>query len=150
MAHSYVSSLFHCVFSTKERRPTIHDEFRERLWAYMGGIARKNKMTALAVGGVADHAHILLSLPSKMDIAKAVQLIKGGSSKWVHEEFPKHWRFSWQEGYGAFSIGVSQIEATIAYIKRQPEHHRRKTFQEEFIAILEKHWIPYDLKDIWG
>lgn len=150
MAHSYVSSLFHCAFSTKERRPTIHEEFRERLWAYMGGIARKNKMKALAVGGIADHAHILLSLPSKMDIAKTVQLIKGGSSKWVQEEFPAHRHFSWQEGYGAFSIGISQVDPTVDYIQKQPEHHRRQTYQEEFIAILEKHWIAYDLKEVWG
>ena len=138
MPHSYTSSLFHCTFSTAGRRPTIHEEFRDRLWGYMGGIARRNKMKALAVGGVADHAHILLSLPSTMAVAKAVQLIKGGSSKWVHDEFPQHEAFSWQQGYGAFSIGAAQVETTIEYIHNQAEHHRRRTFQEEFMQFLKE------------
>ena len=85
---SYISSYFHCVFSTKERRPLITPELRERLWPFLGGIARQNKMMAMEVGGVEDHAHILLSLPATMPISKAVQLIKGGSSKWIHETFP--------------------------------------------------------------
>src|SRR5258706_2561685 len=87
---SYVSSYFHTVFSTKQRRPMITPLLRERLWPFLGGIARQNKMKALEVGGVEDHVHILLSLPSTLSIAKALQLIKGGSSKWVHETFPEH------------------------------------------------------------
>ncbi len=149
MSHSYVSSLYHCVWSTKSRRRTIEPELRDRLWPYLGGIASKNKMKALAIGGVEDHVHILLSLPSTIEIAKAVQLIKGGSSKWVHETFPEHREFSWQEGYGAFSIGISQIDDTVKYIENQAEHHRRRTFQEEFIAFLEKHGIEYDPRYIW-
>ena len=150
MSHSYVSSLYHCVFSTKERRPCITPELREVLWPYLGGIARQNKMTALAVGGVEDHVHVLLSLASRMDVAKAIQLIKGGSSKWIHDTFAEHRRFAWQEGYGAFSVGVSQIPATIAYINSQPRHHRKKSFQEEFLAILERHGIAYDPRHVWG
>jgi putative transposase len=149
MAHTYASSLFHCVWSTKERRPLLSDELQGRLWPYLGGIARKNKMKAIAVGGVEDHVHILLSLPTTLDIAKAVQLIKGGSSKWVHDEFPEMRRFSWQEGYGAFSIGISQVDNTVRYIENQKQHHRKRTFQEEFIAILEKHGIEYDPKYVW-
>ena len=110
MGHSYTSSLFHCVFSTKERRKLITPELQERLWPYIGGIARDNRMKALAIGGIDDHVHILLSIPCTLAIAKAIQLIKGGSSKWVHETFPKHRTFAWQEGYGAFSIGISQID----------------------------------------
>jgi putative transposase len=87
MGHSYVSALFHCVFSTKERRRLITPELQDRLWPYLGGIARENKMLALAVGGVEDHVHILLSLPSTVDIAKAMQLLKGSSSKWIHDTF---------------------------------------------------------------
>ena len=117
MAHSFTSSLFHCVFSTKERRPFITPDLQARLWPYMGGIARDNGMKALVVGGVEDHAHLLLSLPSTMAISKAIQLIKGGSSKWIHDEFPTHKDFAWQEGYGAFSIGVSQRYPTIVYIQ---------------------------------
>ena len=150
MAHSYVSSLYHCIFSTKERRKTISAELQERLWPYIGGIARENKMKALAIGGVADHIHILLSLPSTIDIAKTMQLVKGGSSKWVHEHFPTRRTFAWQEGYGAFSVGVSQVDATRQYIANQCEHHRTKTFKEEFLAILAKHEIDYDPRYVWG
>ena len=150
MAHSYVSSLFHCVFSTKERRRQITDSLQERLWPYIGGIARDNKMKAMAVGGIEDHAHILLSLPSTMQIAKAIQLIKGGSSKWIHDEFPEHQNFAWQEGNGAFSIGVSQVEETKRYIAKQREHHHKKTFQEEFLAFLKKHAIQYNPQYVWG
>ena len=113
--HSFVSCLVHVVFSTKERRPFITTDLQKRLWPYLGGIARENKLKALKVGGVADHVHILLSLSSTLAIAKAVQLIKGHSSKWIHEMFPKHRAFEWQEGYGAFSISVSGIDDTIAY-----------------------------------
>jgi REP element-mobilizing transposase RayT len=150
MAHSYVSALFHCVFSTKERRKTITEDIQERLWMYMGGIARKNKMRALAVGGVEDHVHLLLSISTTISIAKAMQLIKGGSSTWVHDSFPEHHQFEWQEGYGAFSIGIAQVPDTKTYIANQREHHRTKTFQEEFIAFLERHGIEYDPRYVWG
>src|ERR1051325_7579250 len=104
---SYISSYFHCVFSTKERRPLITPELRDRLWPFLGGIARQNKMKAIEIGGGEDHVHILLSIPATMSIAKAVQLVKGGSSKWVHETFPQHREFAWQEKYGAFSVSES-------------------------------------------
>jgi len=94
MAHSYVSGLFHCVFSTHERRQVIAPEFRDRLWSFIGGIARKNGMKALAVGGTGDHVHLLLAIPATMPVAKAVQLIKGGSSKWVHDTFGRRVNFS--------------------------------------------------------
>ena len=123
---------------------------RERLWAYIGGIARENNMKALAVGGTADHIHVLLALSSTISVAKAIQLIKGGSSKWVSDAFPMLRNFTWQEGYGAFSISVSGIDDTIAYIQTQEEHHRRRTFQEEFLAFLKKHGIAYDERYVWG
>jgi putative transposase len=116
----------------------------------MGGIAREHGMKAMAVGGVADHAHILLSLPTTMSIAQAIQLIKGASSKWVHDTFPEHRAFAWQEGYGAFSIGISQVDGTVSYIRSQAEHHRKRTFQEEFLAFLRKHGIEYDERYVWG
>ena len=150
MPQSFVSSHFHCVFSTKERRKLITDDIRPRLWSYMGGIARENRMKALAIGGTADHVHMLLSLPSTLSVAKAMQLIKGVSSKWVHDEFPQHQHFGWQDGYGAFSIGVSQKETTIHYIENQEEHHRERSFQEELLAFLEKHEIEYDPRYIWS
>jgi putative transposase len=150
MAHSFTSSLFHCVFSTKERVKIITPDLQVRLWPYMGGIAREHDMKALAIGGIEDHVHLLLSLPSTLAIAKAIQLIKGNSSKWVHDTFPQFVDFAWQEGYGAFSIGVSGIEATTAYIQDQQEHHRRKSFQEEFLSFLHKHNIEYDPRFVWG
>ena len=146
---SYISSYFHCVFSTKERRPLIVPELRDRLWPFMGGIARQNKMKAIEIGGVEDHVHILLSLPSTMAVSKAIQLIKGGSSKWVHETFPERRLFAWQEEYGAFSVSVSQLDKTIEYITGQEAHHRKLTFQEEFLALLKKHRIEYDEKYLW-
>jgi REP element-mobilizing transposase RayT len=148
-AMSYVSAYFHCVFSTKERRRFITPELRERLCPFLGGIARQNKMKAIEIGGVEDHVHILLSLPSTMAISKALQLIKGGSSKWVHESFPEHRLFAWQEEYGAFSVSVSQLDKTIEYIKGQEKHHRKMTFQEEFLALLKKNRIEYDERFLW-
>ena len=148
-AVSYISSYFHCVFSTKERRPFITPALRERLWPFLGGIARQNKMTAIEIVGVAEHVHVLLSLPSTMSISKALQLIKGGSSKWVHETFPEQRLFGWQEKYGAFSVSVSQLTKIVQYIKGQEEHHRTTTFQEEFLTLLQKHQIAYDERHLW-
>jgi REP element-mobilizing transposase RayT len=146
---SYVSSYFHCVFSTKERRRLITPELRERIWSFLGGIARQNQMKAIEIGGVEDHVHVLLSLPSTIAISKALQLIKGGSSKWVHETFPEHRLFAWQVKYGAFSVSVSQLDTNVRYIQRQEEHHRKMTFQEEFIALLKKHRVEYDERYLW-
>jgi putative transposase len=146
---SYVSSYFHCVFSTKERRPLIPPSLRDRLWPFLGGIARNNEMKAIEIGGVQDHVHVLLSLPSTLSVAKALQLIKGGSSKWVHETFPEHRLFGWQVKYGAFSVSVSQLDKTIEYIKSQEEHHRKMSFQEEFLALLKKHRIAFDERYLW-
>jgi len=149
MGHTYCCSLFHCIFSTKERRRLIAPELQARLWAYMGGIAREHDMKALAVGGTEDHVHLLLSLPSPMPIANAMREIKSASSRWMHKtcNLPD---FEWQEGYGAFSIGWSQVETTLAYIAGQEEHHRKRDFQAEFLAILKKHRIEYDPRYVWG
>jgi len=134
----------HCTFSTSERFPFIDSDLESRLWPYLGGIARENRMKALSIGGTEDHVHGLLSLPATMSFAKAVQLIKGGSSKWIHDNFSKHKKFEWQEGYGAFSVSASQIGKTMAYIQNQKEHHRKKTFREEFIEFLDRHGVEYD------
>jgi putative transposase len=148
MPHTYVSDLVHCVFSTKQRKKMISVDLQTPLWSFIGGIARKNGFKALIVGGTEDHVHILLSLPAAMPLAKAVQLLKGSSSRWMNENHTKG--FSWQEGYGAFTLGVSQKPRTIDYIKRQPEHHRKRSFEEEFLAFLKKHAIEFDPKYVWG
>ena len=106
-------------------------------------------MMAIEVGGVEDHVHILLSLPSTMAISKALQLIKGGLSKWIHETFPNQRGFAWQQEYGAFSVSVSQLDKTIEYTKNQEAHHRKTTFQEEFLMFLKKHRIEYDERYLW-
>ena len=148
--HSYVSCLVHCVFVTQKRRRLITPTLQTRLWPYLGGIARENKMKALEIGGVEDHIHLLLSIPSTLSVAKAVQVLKGSSSKWVHDTFPEHWRFAWQEGYGAFSIGVSGIASTARYIQDQPHHHKQLTFREEMERFLTRHgmqFVPQDLDE---
>jgi REP element-mobilizing transposase RayT len=146
---SYVSSYFHCVFSTKERERRITVELRERLWPFLGGIARQNKMRALEIGGTEDHVHLLLSIPSSVSLSKAMQMLKAGSSKWVHETFPEQRTFAWQREYGAFSVSVSQLDGVSLYIRNQEEHHRKMTFQEELLALLKKHRIEYDEKYLW-
>lgn len=150
MPHSYVSCLMRCVFSTSHRHRSIPEDLQQRLWPFIGGIARENGIKALAIGGTDDHVHILLSLPATIPVAKAMQLIKGSSSKWIHETFPTQRDFAWQESYGAFSVSVSQVEATIAYIRNQREHHRKKTFEEEFLTFLKKHGIEYDERYVLG
>ena len=144
MSHSYVSNLMHCTFSTKDRYPAIDSGLESRLWPYLGGIARENRMKALAIGGTSDHVHALLSLPGMMSFSRAIQLIKAGSSKWIHDTFSNQKKFAWQEGYGAFSVSASQVPKTIAYINNQKEHHRRKSFHEEFLELLNKHGIEFD------
>lgn len=146
--HTYTSSLFHCVFATKNREALLTPEIRARLWPYLGGIARENGMKTLTIGGVSDHVHILLSLPATLPLAKALQLLKGNSSKWIHETFPTLSAFAWQEGYGAFSIGVSGIEETVAYIRNQEEHHRTRPFRDEVLAVLRRHGFDGDMAKV--
>lgn len=148
MSHTYIANYVHCVFSTKNRAKMIPSEIQPQLCTFMGGIARNNKFKALIVGGTDDHVHILLSLPATMPLAKAMQLLKGGSSHWMNETHVKE--FEWQEGYGAFTLGVSQIPNTFSYIKNQSEHHRRRDYKQEFSAFLKRHRIDYDPKFVWG
>ncbi len=115
----------------------------------MGGVARKREMKALGIGGTDDHVHLLLSLPSSLPIAKAMREIKSESSRWLCQECGQA-GFEWQGGYGAFSIGWAQVEATLAYIARQQEHHRKHDFHAEFVAFLKKHRIEYDPRYVWG
>jgi len=148
MSHTYISQFVHCVFSTKNRLGSISDDIRPELWAYIAGIARTNKFKAIAIGGTADHIHILLSIPATITIARAMQMIKGGSSKWLHEKTGKE--FAWQEAYGAFTVGVSQVKPTIAYINSQAEHHAKRNFEDEFRAFLKAHGITFDEKYVFG
>jgi putative transposase len=145
MSHTYYSILVHCVFSTKERRPIIPANVKNKLWPYIAGIARQNKFKALAVGGMPDHCHVLLSLPTTMPVAKAIQLLKGGSSKWINDHLERRF-FAWQDGYSAFSIGISQLENTVGYIGNQERHHAKMDFARELEKMLERHGIKPDPK----
>jgi REP element-mobilizing transposase RayT len=115
----------------------------------LGGIARENEMTALQVGGTPDHVHILLKTPPKIALSKAVQLIKGGSSKWIHEALPALHEFAWQDGFGAFSVSKSKVPEVERYIENQFEHHRIRSFQEEFLEFLKRHDVEYDERYLW-
>ena len=151
MANSYTSLFTHIVFSTHNRVPVLTAALRPQLWAYMGGIARANRIKAISIGGTADHAqNMLVCVPASISISKVVQLVKGGSSKWVLETVGSLRSFAWQEGYGAFSIGASQLGDVEEYIARQEEHHRVKTFQEEYLKFLKEYKIEYDERYVWG
>lgn len=149
MANTYTSLHYHIVFSTKLREPWMTAEIEERIWAFLGGIARENRMKPLQIGGVDDHIHMLLGDPATMAPAKAAQLIKGGASAWIHTEFPALRSFAWQDGYGAFTVSKSHLQDVIAYIQNQRQRHRGKTFKEEFLSLLERHEIDYDERYLW-
>ncbi len=149
MPQSFADLHCHIVFSTKNRLRSIDGEWQPRLYEYIGGILRKQKCVLTAAGGMPDHVHLLVSLSREMAVAEVVRLIKANSSKWVHEEFVASRGFAWQAGYGAFSVSHSNLDAVKQYIAGQAEHHRVRTFQEEFIEFLKRHEIEYDEKYIW-
>ena len=149
MAQTYTSLHYHCVFSTKYRQPWITAQFEPKIWAYLGGIARKHMMKALLVGGVEDHIHLLLGMPPTMSVSKAMQLIKGGSSKWIHDTFPALRAFDWQDGYSAFTVSKSNVEIVTKYIQDQRTHHRDMTFQAELLTLLQLHEVEYDERYLW-
>jgi putative transposase len=150
MANSYTSINIHFVFSTKNREHVIDSELKTRLHEYLGGIARELKMVPLAIGGTSNHVHILVLLPPVLSPAKGIQLLKTNSSRWVHEEFPGKKGFGWQVGYSAFSVGPGHIEKVRNYINGQEEHHRVRTFEEEYISFLKESGIEFDEKYLWG
>ena len=148
MGHTYSDCLYHVIFSTKERRPFPLDAM-QRLHPYIVGIAKQNAFTAPLVGGVEDHVHLLLAIPPSLALSKAVQLIKGGSSKWFNEEYATQ-GFAWQEGFAALTVSRSQEGSVRHYIANQQEHHNKRDFSAEFIALLKKHGVPYDPKYVLG
>jgi len=149
MGHTYANLIFHVVFSTKERRPLIHDSFRPRLFEYMSGLARNEFRGALAVGGTDNHVHGLLVLAPDTGVADAMRGWKALSSKWVHETFPGEADFGWQESYGAFGVSQSNVPQVAGYIEQQAEHHKKISFEDEFLALLKRHNIAYDPRYVW-
>ncbi len=150
MANTYTSLIYHIVFSTKSRQPWLTGGIEQRVWSYIGGIARKHRMTALQVGGVEDHIHSLVMAPTTLSPSQIAQLLKGNSSRWIHEEFPALKHFGWQDGYAAFSVSKSDIPDIVSYIRNQREHHRKKSFKDEYLEFLIKNGIEYDERYLWG
>ncbi len=147
--HSFTALLVHVIFSTKDRRPDLTPELADRLFAYMGGIIRERKVIPLIINGPADHVHLLVSMPATESIAELVRVLKTNSSRWVHEQFPARRGFGWQTGYAAFTVSGSRREAVRNYIAVQQEHHRRVSFQDEFVSFLRKHGMDWDSREIW-
>jgi putative transposase len=149
MPHSFAALLVHVVFSTKDRQPILAPDLAVRLFPYMGGIVREMKGTALAINGTDDHVHLLLQIPTAVAVAEMLRVLKANSSRWVHEQFPEYVQFAWQGGYGAFTVSHSRAEAVSQYIATQEEHHRKVSFESEFLALLKKHGISYDPSHVW-
>jgi REP element-mobilizing transposase RayT len=149
MANTYTALHYHFVFSTKNRQPWIQQQIEERVWEYLGGIAKTNGMKPLKIGGIEDHVHLLVGAPPTMAPAKIAQLVKGGSSSWIHETFPELAEFAWQDGYGAFTVSKSAVPDLTAYIEKQREHHRAMTFEDEYRMLLVKHGVEYDERYTW-
>jgi putative transposase len=147
MSHTYGTNLVHCVFSSKGRIDSIPNGIRERLYAYLFGIARHLGIEILAMGGSANHIHILIALPAKFPLSYAVRDLKANSSRWMTENGP---RFCWQEGFGAFSVTFSQAAVVKEYIRNQDAHHRKRNFEEEFLLLLKKSGVDYDPKYVFG
>jgi REP element-mobilizing transposase RayT len=125
----------------------INQQNQPKLWAYMAGVARNQDFLVLANGGIEDHVHLLIQLPPAIALANAVLLLKSNSSRWMTERGTD---FAWQEGYGAFSVSASNLAAVEKYIHNQAKHHKRITFEQEFLSLLKKHGIDYDPEYVFG
>ena len=144
MAHTYVQNLVHVVFSTKDRRKLISQDCQPSLWGYMAGICKQQRIFVHEIGGMEDHAHVLFQLPPTWSLSDAVLEIKTSSSRWTGRSF------AWQRGFGAFSVSSSNLDAVIRYIRTQRAHHRKMSFEEEFIALLKKHGVEFDPRYVFG
>jgi REP element-mobilizing transposase RayT len=140
----------HVVFSTKDRQKRLREELQPKLWSYIAGIARNHKFEAIKIGGAEDHCHALILLPAPMPLSKAVQTLKGCSSKWLNDCGAGGTRFAWQEGYGAFSVSASLTAGVVDYIRNQAEHHKKRNYEEEFLELLKRYGIAYDPTHVLG
>jgi putative transposase len=143
MSHTYVQNLVHVVFSTKERRKLIPLDYRTKLWAFIAGVCSKENILPHEIGGVDDHAHLLIQLPPTWSLSDAVQEIKTSSSRWMGKSFV------WQRGFAAFSVSASNKDAVVRYIRTQDSHHKKMDYKSELIALLKKHGVPYDPKYVF-
>lgn len=141
---TFTSLTYHVVFGTKYRRPRITENVRDELYAYIGGIIRDERGYLLQIGGMPDHIHILAGFSPAVAVSDMLRQIKAGSSKWLNERQDMIDRFEWQTGYGAFTVSQSQVEAVRRYIQRQEEHHRARSFKDEYMALLKRHGIAFE------
>ena len=146
---TYTNLLFHIIYSTKYRKPTIDQVWQDELYGYIGGILRENRGVLLKAGGIEDHVHLLAKLPPTIAVSDMLRLMKANSSKWINEVKEPKQRFEWQPGYAAFSVSESQVGSVESYIANQREHHQTRTFQEEFLLYLKKHNIEYDARYVF-
>ncbi len=149
MAQSLSNILLHLIFSTKNREPFINETIESDLYAYMTSIAAAKGSFVHKIGGISDHVHLFLTLPRTISISNLLEEIKKDSSKWIKTKSKKHSNFSWQKGYGAFSVSASMQNTVTNYISNQKEHHKTHTFQEEYLKFLQLYNIPYDEKYVW-
>ena len=147
MSHSYSHNYVHVIYSTKDRRNLIPAEFEKRLYSFVAGVAVGHEIPLLAAGSMANHTHLLFMLPATMSLASAINLFKANSSRFLHESGLV---FQWQNGYGAFSVSTSQLDRVTTYIHNQPEHHKKMTFEDEFLALLKKAGVPFDPAYVFG
>jgi putative transposase len=143
---SFTQLTYHVVFATKYRKPSITDDIQEQLYQYIGGTLRAKKGHLIEIGGVGDHVHVLARLSPSLAVSDVVRDVKANSSKWLNEQPEITQAFEWQKGYGAFTVSYSQIETVQNYIRNQREHHRAKTFQQEYIEFLNRHHIAFQLE----
>ena len=144
MSDSYTNLLYHIVFSTKDRRLLITPEYEIRLYDYIGGTLRRAGGISLELNGTEDHIHLLAKLRPTRAVSDVLRDLKANGSGWMHEVFPSLKDFSWQRGYGAFTVSQSNVEEVRRYIEKQKEHHRKVSFRDEFIQFLQANGIEYD------
>ncbi|MBV8543194.1 MAG: IS200/IS605 family transposase [Acidobacteria bacterium] len=149
MPHSYSNILTHIVFSTKNRQTLIDTALEARLFPYIGGIVRQLSGKLYVVNGVEDHIHLLAELPPTIAVAEAIGKIKGSSTYWIHQSFPEQAVFAWQRGYAAFSVSKSKVALVARYIEGQKEHHKKHSFQDEFLELMRRHGIAINEKYLW-
>jgi putative transposase len=146
MANTYSQIYIQVVFAVYGRENLIKPEWKDEIYKYISGIVKNKKQKLIAINGVSDHVHILLGIKPNCDLSHLVQEIKANSSRFINDERFVHGRFNWQEGFGAFSYGYSQLDTVIGYIQRQEEHHKKKSFREEYLGFLEKFQVNFDEK----